>query len=357
VVCAHEALAQPALAASREGRLRITPEKWVKVYENWLEGIRDWYPTPALVGASHSGLVLPASECDNEMIVAIEDPETCPRCGKPDQLVQDPDVLDTWFSSWLWPFSTLGWPEKTEDLKAFYPTQTLVTGSEILFFWVARMVMAGLEFMGDLPFRDVYLNGTVRDHLKRKMSKSLGNGIDPIEVAEKFGADALRYTVISACGLGTDLQLDYQNLPETFAPGRNFSNKIWNATRFALLNLDDEVPAIAEVAPQLELADRWIMARFNQAARDLTRSLEAFRFQEAAETLHRFFWSELADWYLELVKPRFRPDAEPAARSCAGNVGRGARWYIPPHASDHALHQRSACGACRRDPAFSGKMR
>ena len=311
-------LAEPALAASREGRLRITPEKWVKVYENWLEGIRDWCISRQLWWGHRIPVwYCQRTECDKEMVVAIEDPQACPSCGKGDMLVQDPDVLDTWFSSWLWPFSTLGWPEETQDLKAFYPTQTLVTGSEILFFWVARMVMAGLEFRGELPFTDVYLNGTVRDHLKRKMSKSLGNGIDPIEVTEKFGADALRYTVISACGLGTDLLLDYQNLPETFAPGRNFANKIWNATRFALMNLDDEVPSIADVQPQLELADRWILARLNQATADLTRALEAFRYQEAAETLHRFFWNELADWYLELVKPRFRPEADPAARAAA----------------------------------------
>ena len=208
------------------------------------------------------------------------------------------------------------------------------------------MVMAGLEFMGDLPFTDVYLNGTVRDHLKRKMSKSLGNGIDPIEVTENFGADALRYTVISACGLGTDLLLDYQNLPETFAPGRNFSNKIWNATRFALMNLDDEVPSIAEVQPQLELADRWILARLNQAVRDLTRALEAFRYQEAAETLHRFFWNELADWYLELVKPRFRPEADPAGRAAAqATLVEVLDGTFRLHAPDHAVHQRSALAA------------
>ncbi len=311
-------LAEPALAASREGRLRITPEKWVKVYENWLEGIRDWCISRQLWWGHRIPVwYCQRDECAGEMVVAVDEPTACTKCGKADKLVQDPDVLDTWFSSWLWPFSTLGWPEPTEDLKAFYPTQTLVTGSEILFFWVARMVMAGLEFKGELPFTDVYLNGTVRDHLKRKMSKSLGNGIDPIEVAEKFGADALRYTVISSCGLGTDLLLDYQNLPEAFAPGRNFANKIWNATRFALMNLDDEVPTIAEVKSELELADRWILARLNDATRDVARALESFRFQEAAETLHRFFWNELADWYLELVKPRFRDDGTGSGRAAA----------------------------------------
>ncbi|HSL71933.1 MAG TPA: valine--tRNA ligase, partial [Longimicrobiales bacterium] len=310
-------LAEPALAASREGRLRLTPDKWVKVYENWLENIRDWCISRQLwwghripVWYCHS------QKCGGEMIVAVDAPERCPRCGG-DNLVQDEDVLDTWFSSWLWPFSTLGWPEQTADLKAFYPTQTLVTASEILFFWVARMVMAGLEFMGELPFTDVYLNGTVRDHLRRKMSKSLGNGIDPLEVVQLFGADALRYSVIAASGLGTDVLLDYENLPETFASGRNFSNKIWNATRFALMNLDEQAPTIDEVDSQLELADRWILSRLDQATIDCTRALESFRFHEAAETLHRFFWSELADWYLELVKPRFRTEVESASRTAA----------------------------------------
>jgi valyl-tRNA synthetase len=308
-------LAEPALAASREGRLRFTPDRWTLVYENWLEGIRDWCISRQLWW----GHRIPVWYCRNEncaeIIVTTEEPQQCPKCSG--ELVQDPDVLDTWFSSWLWPFSTLGWPDETEDLAAFYPTQALVTGSEILFFWVARMVMAGLEFRGALPFTDVYLNGTVRDHLNRKMSKSLGNGIDPLEVVQRFGADALRYTVIAASGIGNDVMLDYQNLPETFAPGRNFSNKIWNAGRFALMNLDERVDTVAEVSESLELADRWILSRLNAATADVTRALGAFRFHDAAETVHRFFWSELADWYLELVKPRLREDAGPESRRAA----------------------------------------
>ena len=307
-------LAEPALAAARDGRLTFTPDRWTKVYEHWLENIRDWVISRQLWW----GHRIPVWYCRNascsDVIVATEDPSSCPKCGGT-QLEQDPDVLDTWFSSWLWPFSTLGWPEETEDLKAFYPTQTLVTGADILFFWVARMVMSGLEFRGEVPFSNVYLNGIVRDHKGRKMSKSLNNGIDPLEVVRLFGADALRYTVIAGAGIGNDVLLDYENLPETFAPGRNFSNKIWNAGRFALMNLDDRAPALERV--QTELADRWILARLNTATREVTDALEAFRFHEAAGTVHRFFWNELADWYLELVKPRFQLEPADASRLAA----------------------------------------
>jgi valyl-tRNA synthetase len=310
-------LAEPALRASREGKVRFTPDRWTKVYEYWLENIRDWTISRQLWW----GHRIPVWYCQNaecnEVIVSTEDPDRCPRCGHT-ELRQDPDVLDTWFSSWLWPFSTLGWPDDTADLKAFYATQTLVTGAEILFFWVARMIMAGFEFMGELPFSEVYLNGTVRDAQGRKMSKSLGNGIDPLEVVEKFGADALRYTVISGSGLGTDLLLNHENLEETFAPGRNFANKIWNAGRFALMNVQDaEVQTVDAVRDHLEVADRWILSRLSVAVRDVNRSLEAFRFQEAAETVYHFFWSELADWYLELIKPRFAADADANSKAAA----------------------------------------
>ncbi|MEX2281548.1 MAG: valine--tRNA ligase [Gemmatimonadota bacterium] len=307
-------LAEPALAAARDGRLRFTPDRWTKVYENWLENIRDWCISRQLWW----GHRIPVWYCQNasckNVIVAVDDPTSCSQCGG-SELVQDADVLDTWFSSWLWPFSTLGWPEETEDVKAFYPTQTLVTAADILFFWVARMVMAGLEFRGEVPFADVYLNGIVRDHKGRKMSKSLNNGIDPLEVVKLFGADALRYTVIAGAGIGNDVLLDYENLPETFAPGRNFSNKIWNAGRFALMNLDDAVPTLDQV--ETELADRWILSRLNLATREVTDALEAFRFHEAAGTVHRFFWSELADWYLELVKPRFQLESMHPSRAAA----------------------------------------
>ena len=309
-------LAEPALRASREKRVNFTPERYRKIYDHWLENIRDWTISRQLWWGHRIPVWYCTSDDCEEIVVAREDPTSCPKCGG--ELEQDPDVLDTWFSSWLWPFSTLGWPDDTPDLKAFYPTQTLVTAPEIIFFWVARMIMSGYEFMGDAPFTDVYFTGTVRDMQGRKMSKSLGNGIDPLEVVRLFGADALRYTVVSAAGPGTDVQLDPNNLEESFAPGRNFANKLWNAARFALMNLEgDEVAPLDEVAESLELADRWILSRLSLATHEVTRQLEAFRFDEAAEAARAFFWGELADWYLELIKPRMLPDADPASRAAA----------------------------------------
>lgn len=309
-------LAEPALAASRNGRVRFTPDRWTKVYEHWLENIRDWTISRQLWW----GHRIPVWYCRNEacahVLAARTDPTECPECGGP--LEQDPDVLDTWFSSWLWPFSTLGWPDESADLRAFYPTHTLVTAPEILFFWVARMIMGGYEFMGDAPFADVYLTGTVRDMQGRKMSKSLGNGIDPLEVVQLYGADALRYTVISSVGFGTDVAMDPDDLAATFGVGRNFSNKIWNAGRFALMNIGEgAVRTIEEVRADLELADRWILSRLAAATGDVTRNLEAFRFHEAAESAYHFFWGELADWYLELIKPRMQADAPDVSRSAA----------------------------------------
>jgi valyl-tRNA synthetase len=310
-------LAEPALAAARSGRVRFTPDRWTKVYEHWLENIRDWCISRQLWWGHRIPVWYCRSQDCGETIVALEDPTQCPHC-RGTQLEQDPDVLDTWFSSWLWPFSTLGWPEETDDLRAFYPTHTLVTAPEILFFWVARMIMAGYEFMDDAPFSDVYLTGTVRDMKGRKMSKSLGNGIDPMQVVELYGADALRYTVISSVGFGTDVHMDPDNLDASFSVGRNFANKIWNAGRFALMNLDAaSVQPVAAVDADLELTDRWILSRLSAAVRDVTRSLDAFRFHEAAEGAYHFFWGEFADWYLELIKPRMQPDADAASRAAA----------------------------------------
>ncbi|HET7276257.1 MAG TPA: valine--tRNA ligase, partial [Longimicrobiaceae bacterium] len=260
-----EPLAGPALEAYHDGKVTFTPERYGKVYEHWLENIRDWCISRQLWW----GHRIPAWYCKSEgcaeIIVSREDPTACPTCGGAD-LAQDPDVLDTWFSSWLWPFSTMGWPEDTADLRAFYPNNALVSGHDIIFFWIARMIMAGLEFMGEVPFDEVYLTGMVRDHLGRKMSKSLGNGIDPIEVVDRFGADALRYTVISGSGPGSDQYLNYEDLEATFAPGRNFANKLWNAGRFALMNLGDaEVSPLTEVEADFELADRWILSRLSRA--------------------------------------------------------------------------------------------
>ncbi|MEJ2372069.1 MAG: class I tRNA ligase family protein, partial [Gemmatimonadales bacterium] len=307
-------LAEPGLSAYREGCLRFHPEHFGKKYEHWMENIRDWCISRQLWWG-HRIPVWYCEACGSE-IVSRDDPTECPHCHG--ELVQDPDVLDTWFSSALWPFSTVGWPEETADLEALYPTDTLVTASEIIFFWVARMVMMGLEFMGELPFADVVINGTVRDHRGRRMAKSLGNGIDPLEVVERFGADAMRYTILSGASMGTDIQLNYQDLDAAFAVGRNFANKIWNAARFALPYLTEEDLATSPEDRELELADRWILSRFQSTAREVTEALEAFRLHDAAAAVYQFGWGELADWYIELAKLRLggaRGDASRAAAS------------------------------------------
>lgn len=312
-------LARPALQAYRDGRLSFIPERRGEEYANWMENIRDWCISRQLWW----GHRLPVWYCDGcgKTIVSREDQVRC-SCGH--SLRQDEDVLDTWFSSWLVPFSSLGWPAKTADLRRYYPGTLLVTAPEILFFWVARMVMSGCEFMGDIPFSTVYLHGTVRDTQHRKMSKSLGNGIDPIEVVEKFGADALRYTVIAGMAVGTDVILDPNDLETSFAPGRNFANKLWNVGRFVLSNLEGEGDAgrpggraarrplrplagkYRDVVKQSELglADRWIIARCDAMVREATANYEKYRLNEAASTIYHFLWSDLADWYLEQVKPR-----------------------------------------------------
>ena len=307
-------LAEPALAASRDGTVTFTPERWKKVYEHWMENIRDWCISRQLWW----GHRIPVWYCGcGETIVSRDDPTECPKCGSKD-LEQDPDVLDTWFSSWLWPFSVFGWPEQSDDVKAFYPGHTLSTAPEILFFWVARMIMAGYEFMGEPPFTQVYLHGTVRDARGRKMSKSLGNGIDPLDVVREYGADAMRYTLVSACAIGTDIMLDHEDVGGSFAVGRNFSNKIWNAGRFALMSLGDgAVRPLSEIAADLELEDRWILSRLNHAVGATTRDLERFRLHEVAEDLYHFFWGEICDWYLELVKSRLGEGAEPRSREAA----------------------------------------
>jgi valyl-tRNA synthetase len=309
-------LAGPALAAYHDGRVRFHPERFGKTYEYWLENIRDWCISRQLWW----GHRIPVWYCEQadclETIVAREDPTECPRCGG--AVRQDPDVLDTWFSSWLWPFSTLGWPEETEDLRAFYPNSSLVSGQDILFFWIARMIMAGLEFRGEVPFTDVYLTGMVRDHLGRKMSKSLGNGIDPLDVVEKFGADALRFTVATGASAGMDQYLNYQDLELAFGPGRNFANKLWNAGRFALMTLGDSARvSVDDARDGLELADRWILSRLSRATREVTEALEKFRFQDAGQRAREFFWGELADWYLELAKPRLYGDVGEESRRAA----------------------------------------
>jgi valyl-tRNA synthetase len=308
-------LAEPALAASRDGTITFTPERHRKVYEHWMENIRDWCISRQLWW----GHRIPVWYCRTcgKMTVPRQDPDACSHCGSK-EIEQDPDVLDTWFSSWLWPFSTFGWPEQTEELKAFYPTHTLSTAPEILFFWVARMIMAGYEFMGRAPFTQVYLHATVRDKYGRKMSKSLGNGIDPREVVKRYGADALRWTVLSSAAVGTDFNLDHEDLEVAFSPGRNFSNKVWNAGRFTLMSVGEgPVSAFTEFEAHLELADRWILSRLQQAIEDVTRGLERFRLHEVAENLRTFFWGDLADWYLELVKTRLWGEEGEASRQAA----------------------------------------
>ena len=313
-------LAEPALAASREGTIRFHPNRWKKVYENWLEGVRDWCISRQLWWGHRIPVwYCRAGGCGATMVLA-EDPEACSQCGSR-EIEQDPDVLDTWFSSWLWPFSVFGWPEETDDLAAFYPGHVLVTGPDILFFWVARMIMSGYEFMGKAPYTDVFLNGMVLDAKGRKMSKSLGNGIDPLTVVDRFGADALRFTVLSMCGVGADVHLDHEDLEATFAPGRNFSNKLWNAGRFTLMAVGDgPVSDIRAVAGDLEVSDRWILSRLAETAGQMTEGLEKFRLHDVVDRAYHFFWGDFADWYLELSKTRLRGGAGEESREVARAV-------------------------------------
>ncbi len=308
-------LAEPAMAAVRDGRTRIVPERFEKVYFHWLENIRDW-PVSRQLWWGHR---IPAWTCQaGHLTVDTEAPAACAECGSGD-LVQDPDVLDTWFSSALWPFSTLGWPERTRDLEVFYPTSVLVTGYDILFFWVARMMFMGLEFMREVPFRTVFLHGLIRDAEGRKMSKSRGNAMDPLEIIEAVGADTLRWSLITGNTPGNDMRYS----SEKIEGARNFANKIWNAARFTLQNLADFEPsgpgeaAAGEARPDgLELADRWILSRYRRAAGEVTRLLDRFELGEAARVLYDFVWSELCDWYIELAKARLYGDG-PAARRVA----------------------------------------
>src|SRR3989441_5931010 len=295
-------LAEPVLAAYGRGEFRIVPERWRATFEHWMEHIRDWNISRQLWWG-HRIPVFTCTKCKHTW-ADREDPKTCPKCKGP--VEQDADVLDTWFSSWLWPFAPFGWPEKTPDLARFYPGHTLVTAPDILFFWVARMLMAGYHFMDRrLPFTTVYLTGTVRDTQHRKMSKSLGNGIDPRDVARLYGTDALRWPLIGGGSLGADVIVDPNDLETTFAPGRNFANKLWNIGQFVLGQLPKNVAGIEAVDRRLlKLADRWILSRAQAMIRDATTSLEQFRLDETAKRCYEFVWNELADWYVEAVKPR-----------------------------------------------------
>jgi valyl-tRNA synthetase len=303
-------LAEPALEAYRSGAIRLVPERWGATYEHWMENIRDWNISRQLWWG-HRIPVFTCTKC-GEQWADREDPKRCRKCGGP--VEQDPDVLDTWFSSWLWPFATLGWPDPTPDLARFYPGHTLVTGADILFFWVARMIMSGYHFLGDRPFQTVYLHGIVRDTQHRKMSKSLGNGIDPLDVVGRYGADALRWTTIAGVSLGSDLILDPNDLETTFAPGRNFANKLWNIGRFILGQLPERVAPITDLAlSSLALADRWILNRAYKTIVAAKEHLESFRLDDAAKACFEFAWNDLADWYVEAVKPRLAATAPPSA--------------------------------------------
>jgi valyl-tRNA synthetase len=308
---AVERLKEPARQAAREGRVRFVPERWARNYDEWLAGLRDWNISRQLWW----GHRIPVWYCaEGHGFAATEDPSACAVCGSA-EIEQDPDVLDTWFSSQLWPFSTLGWPEDTEDLRTFYPTTVLVTGYEILYLWVARMIMSGLYLVGDVPFRDVLIHGLVRDARGRKMSKSLGNVIDPLDMVERYGADALRYA------LARMASPDQQNLPlseEAIEAGRNFANKIWNAARLILRAFPGGVPALPPVE-RLTATERWLLWRYRTCAVEVDRALEEYRISDAAVAIHRFIWSELCDWALEMEKERLYEGAE-QDRADAANV-------------------------------------
>ena len=294
-------LAGPAIEAVRNGTIRFVPENQSKKYFNWMENIHDWCISRQLWW----GHRIPAFYCDacGETVVSKTDVTVCPKCGAP--MRQDEDVLDTWFSSALWPFSTLGWPEKTKDLEYYYPTSTLVTGYDIITFWVSRMIFSGLEHTGKAPFNTVLIHGLVRDEQGRKMSKSLGNGVDPLEVIAKYGADALRFTLVTGNSPGNDMRYSDKKVE---ASG-NFANKIWNASRFMLMNLDDDTkPVIPE---KLGLEDKWILSKFNTTVAEVTANLDKFELGVASAKLYEFVWDVLCDWYIELVKPRlFEKDTE-----------------------------------------------
>ena len=305
-----EDLAKPAIAAVKDGRIRFVPERFTKIYENWLENIRDWCISRQLWW----GHRIPAWHCEDcgETSVSREDITACMHCGST-HIHQDEDVLDTWFSSALWPFETLGWPEETKDLRHFYPTATLVTGYDIIFFWVARMVMMGLRFGGDVPFRDVFIHGLVRDSEGRKMSKSLGNGIDPVEVIERYGADTLRFMLITGNTPGNDMRFYWERVEAA----RNFANKIWNASRYMLMNLEGADDAFVPEESDYTLADRWILTRSAETVRAVTANLEHYELGEAGRAIYEFLWSEFCDWYIELTKARLYDKENVRAKNTA----------------------------------------
>lgn len=309
-------LAEPAIEVVTSGRIQFVPERFTKTYTNWLENIRDWCISRQIWW----GHRIPAWYCEcGEVTVSREDITNCPICGKP--VEQDADVLDTWFSSALWPFSTMGWPEDTAELKQFYPTSVLVTGYDIIFFWVARMIFMGLEFQQEIPFKHVFIHGLVRDAQGRKMSKSLGNGIDPLEVTEKYGADTLRFTLVTGNTPGNDMRFYWERVESS----RNFANKIWNASRFMLMNLEGFDPKLPP--GEFTLADRWILSRYAYTVSEVTNNLEKFELGEAARQLYEFIWNEFCDWYIELSKGRLYNKEDAVSRATAQYV----LWYVLEH--------------------------
>jgi valyl-tRNA synthetase len=292
-----EPLAKEAIRVVEERKIVFIPENWTKTYFEWMYKIHDWCISRQLWW----GHRIPAYYCQDcgHLMVEMDEPKACQKCGGP--VRQDDDVLDTWFSSALWPFATLGWPEKTKDLEVFYPTDLMATGFDIIFFWVARMIMMGLKFMKDIPFREVFINGLVRDMKRRKMSKSEGNIIDPLEMIDKYGTDALRFTLSSLAVPGMDIALSEDRM----AGYRAFANKIWNASRFVLMNLSDEEPAGVN-QKDLSLPNRWIRSRVLRVSHQLNASLKEYKFYEASEAIYHFIWHEFCDWYLEFIKPELR---------------------------------------------------
>ena len=317
-----KSLAQPAIEAVRDGRVKIIPKKWEKLYFEWMENIRDWCISRQLWW----GHRIPVWYCDcGEMIVAAERPEKCPECSS-SSLIQDEDVLDTWFSSCLWPFATLGWPRETEELKYFFPTDALITAHDIIFFWVARMIMMGLHFRGEVPFKEVFINPLVNDSSGQKMSKSKGNVVDPMTIIDEYGADVLRFTLTSLTTPGRNLLLGDEKIEGT----RNFANKIWNGAKFVIASIKDITEDIGSGLSldseeiKLNIWDRWILSRLNRTIEETGRDLRKYNFSQASRALYDFFWSGFCDWYLEASKTRlYSPLDESDKRTCQYVL-----WYV-----------------------------
>jgi len=309
-------LAEPAIKAAKEGDVNFVPERFKKTYLNWMENIRDWCISRQLWWG-HRIPVWYCQDCGEVIVTKEDDVTNCTACDSTN-LKQDEDVLDTWFSSGLWPFSTMGWPENTKELEFCYPNNVLVTAFDIIFFWVARMIFMGLEFMDEVPFKDVYIHGLIRDSQGRKMSKSLGNGVDPIEIIDKYGADALRFTLITGNTPGNDMRFREERLEAS----RNFANKIWNASRFILMNVEElDFESINPDELDYTMADKWILSRLNKVTKDIEDALDKYNFGEVSKTLYDFIWSEFCDWYIELIKPRLYQDQDEVAKKTAQYIG------------------------------------